>query len=149
MAQTTNQFAQTPEVGDIDLAYQGQVMTAMIGTSVVGSLVAGQFVKMVDVAGGVPKVQPLAANTDATFGVLVRNLKDATFVANSRVEVAGRNAVIYVTAGAAIARGAKLEVVAATSKVITNAGTNPVVGIALDKAAGDNSVIRVLLNAPL
>lgn len=148
MAQTLNQFAMTPEVGDLDLQFPGQVLTAQVDASST-SIVPGQPVKIVDSAGGLPKVTALTANTDKTFGFAIRNLKDAQIDAGEPIEIAFFGAVMYMTAGAAIARGANVEVVYTTNKVITSGGTNPIVGKALDKAAANNDVIRVFIPAPV
>lgn len=143
MTQNINQFVQTPEPGDVDLQFHGSVVSGMVVSSQVVDLVAGQAVKLVDNASPIPAFASLAADTEAAFGFVVRNLKDQDFPAYSRLEIAMPGTVIYMTAGAAIARGAKVEVVSATNKVITNAGTNPVVGFAYDKAAADGDLIRV------
>ena len=148
MTQLINQFAQTPEPGDLDLLFPGGVISARAYASLVTPLVPGQAVKLVDVGGGVPVVTALAADTDATFGFVVRNLKDISFAANEILEVAIQGSVQYMVAGAAIARGAKIEVVTASTKVITNAGTNPVAGFAFDKATADGDVIRVFILTP-
>lgn len=148
MTQALNQFSQTPEVGDLDLQHQGNVFPCVVASTQSTALVPGQAVKMADVAGGAPKMIGLAANTDKSFGFVVRNLKDASFAANAPLEIATGGAVMYMTAGAAIARGANLEVVYTTNKVITNAGTNPIIGQALDKAAADDDIIRVLIRTP-
>lgn len=149
MTQNVNQFAQTPEQGFLDLQTgQSNVLNGGISLSEAGTLIAGQAVKMEDSAGGVPKFLKLAANTDKTFGFVVYNQKDTGFTAGMGASIAIDGSVMYMTAGAAIARGAKLEVVYTTDKVITSAGTNPVVGIALDKAAADTDLIRVLIQTP-
>lgn len=145
MTLNINQFAQTTVQGQMDLEFQGSVITCQVDAAQETSLIAGQAVKLATTGGGVPKVISLAADTDASFGFVARNLKDAAFPANSAVEIAMINSVMYMTAGAAITRGAKVEVVSATNKVITNAGTNPVVGFALDKASADGDLIRVYI----
>lgn len=148
MTQALNQFAQTPEVGDLDLQHPGNVFSCAVASTQATALVPGQAVKLADVAGGAPKVIGLAANTDKSFGFVVRNLKDAQFAAGATLEVCAGGAVMWMTAGAAISRGANLEVVYTTNKVITNAGTNPVIGQALDKASADGDIIRVLVRTP-
>lgn len=149
MTQNINQFAQTPEVGDIDLPRQGTVISAMVNVGASATLVNGQPVKLANVAGRhVPFVIPLAANTDATFGFVVRNLKDVNFVDGDSLEVAAGGSIMFMTAGGAIAPQAKVEVVYTTNKVIAAAGTNPRVGYALDKATADGDIIRVMITTP-
>lgn len=144
MALYSNQFNITQEQGAIDL--QGlQVLSCIVKSDESAALVPGQAVKLADVAGALPVVTTLTANTQESFGFVVSNIKKDSFAASERVEVAIGGAVLYMTAGGAIARGAKVEVVYTTKKVITTGGTNPVVGIALDKAAADGDLIRVLI----
>ncbi len=148
MTISPNQFAMQTVQGDLDLQFLGGVITVQVSANQATALIAGQAVKLEDSAGGVPKVLALAANTESSFGFVVRNLKDQTFPAGSLMEVALQGSVMQMTAGAAIARGAKIEVVNSTKKVITNAGTNPVAGFALDKAAADGDLIRVWVLTP-
>lgn len=148
MTITSNMFAMKTTQGDLDLQYRGSVITCEVSASQATALVAGQAVKMEDSAGGLPKVLALAANTESSFGFVVRNLKDQSFAAKAAVEIAMQGSVMFMTASAAIARGAKLEVIYTTNKVKTNAGTNPVMGFAIDKAAGDGDLIRVYVLSP-
>ena len=149
MTQNINQFGQTPDVGDLDLQFPGQVLTCAVSGASADTFVPGQAVRLADVAGpGVPKVIALSANTQPAFGFVVRNLKDANYTANEALEVAIGKSVMFMTAGAAIVPGAKVEVVYTTNKVITAAGTNPMVGFALDKATADGQIIRVLVTTP-
>jgi hypothetical protein len=148
MTLNINQFAMSTVQGQMDLQFNGSVISAQVDSTQATNLVAGQAVKLVDSAGGVPKVVGLAANTDSTFGYVIRNLKDVDFPAYAQLEIALQGSVMYMTAGAAIARGASIEVVYTTNKVITNAGVNPVAGYALDKAAADGDLIRVYVLTP-
>lgn len=146
-----NQFALQTVQGQTDESVLGTVVTCQISGSETATLVPGQAVKLEDSATAIPSVLALAANTDKTFGFIARTLKDQSFSAttNNTVEIALNGTLMYMTAGAAIARGAKLEVVYTTNKVITNAGVNPVVGWAFDKAAADGDLIRVFIQTPV
>lgn len=149
MTQNVNQFAQTAEQGFLDLQNgMNNIIECQVASAETGSIVAGEAVKIQDSAGGLPKVLKLTANTDKTLGFAVFNGKDPSLEALDVVSVALNGTVMWMTAGAAIARMAKLEVVYSTKKVITSAGTNPVVGYALDKAAADGDLIRVLITTP-
>lgn len=149
MTQYTNQFAQTAEQGFLDLqSGMNNIIECQVSASESGSLIAGEAVKMEDSAGGLPKVLALTANTDATFGFVVYNGKDTSFEAKESLSVAIKGTVMWMVAGAAIARGAAVEVVYTTKKVITSAGINPRVGFALDKAAADGDLIRVYVETP-
>lgn len=144
MTQNQNQFAITPEVGDVDLQYAiGNILPCAVASSQATPLVAGEAVKIEDSAGGVPKVLALAANTDETFGFVKRSLKDINFPANQALEIARDGTVMWMVASAAIARGAYVQYNFSTKKVATNAGVLNVVGQTLDKALADTDIIRV------
>lgn len=147
MTLSPNQFAITPVTGQMDMTVQGDVVSCQVSASQSGTLVAGDKVKLEDSAGGVPKVLKITANSDNIFGTVVFNRKDTGFVAGDALEIAIDGALIWQVAGAAIARGAQVEVVASSQKVITNAGVNPVYGFAFDKAAGDDALIRVYVQS--
>lgn len=138
-----NQFTQTPIEGQVDLNFPGNTTTCQADAAVVTALAQGQAVKLATTAGGVPKVIALAANTDYAFGFVAYNVKDVSYAAFSYLEVAVDNAVIWLTAGGAITRGANVEYDVATKRVIASAGVNPTVGFAYDTAANAGDLIRV------
>lgn len=149
MALNQNQFALIPIQGMMDLRFNPAVISAQIDTSSAGGLVAGQPVKMVDSAGGVPKVVECAADTDDVYGFLVYDLKQTVFAIGAPVEVACmRDNVMFMTASAAIARNAQVEIVLSGVKVATAASGKRIVGRALDKAAANGDVIRVTIDLP-
>ena len=148
MTQNSNQREQNSEQGQLDLAINPAVMSAFIALTETETLVPGTPVKLADIAGGVPRLLVATADTDAIFGYLVRNFKDQSWVAGEHCEVAFAGSVMYMTAGAAIARGANVEYDVSAVKVITAAGVNPVTGIALDKATADGDLVRVLILVP-
>lgn len=147
MAVTPNQFQQAPVTGQMDMTVEGNSISVQVSLSQTGTIVAGDKVKLEDSSGGVPKVLKVDANSDNVFGTVIANRKDQSFAAGDAMEVAIDGSLIYQVAGAAVARGAQLEVVASTQKVITNAGTNPVYGFAFDKAAADGDLIRVYVQS--
>lgn len=148
MTQNINQFSMTSQQGQIDLPYSGAVLSCQVAASQATALVPGQAVKLADVAGGVPKVVSIASDADDVFGFVVLNLKDSEYAAGARLEIAIGMGVMYMTSGAAITRGAKIEVNDADTTVITNAGTNPVSGTAIDKATASGQLIRVMITTP-
>lgn len=139
MTQYANQYSQNTEKGQLDLAVQPNVMSTFLSGS---DAVAGQALKIIDDASPMIKATAMTADTDKPFGVVVRNLKGAPS-AGEMIELARNGSVITVEAGAAIARGADVEYDVSEVKVITAAGTNQVLGVALDKAAADGDLIRV------
>lgn len=150
-----NQFTESAIQGQIDLkGFGSNIISARVSNSASGALmplVPGQAVKVANEAGGVPSVLPLASNTDVTNGFVVYNVKDISYAADSRLEVALFGTVQYMTSGGAINRWANVEVVYNASgggTVITSAGTNPIVGFAVDQATASGQIIRVyIINA--
>lgn len=141
-----NQFNQTPVKGQRDLTNGvDNVFSAIIASTETATLQNGTGVDFVNNANPLPNVIATAADTTLPAGFILRNPKDVSFVAGDRVEIAGTGTVIYLEAGAAIARGAQVEYDASEGKVITSAGTNPVVGRAFDAAAADGDLLRVKL----
>lgn len=148
MSLNMNQFAMTPVQGQIDLPV-GPVIAAEIDASSAGSLVPGTCVKIVDSAGGIPKVVEIAADTDAVFGVIAYDRQHPTFSDYDKCQLGVmRNTVMYMTASAAIARGASVMPVVASTKVATATSNKRIIGYALDKAAADGDLIRVVLDLP-
>ena len=145
MTQNPNQFKQSVEKGQLDLHLNPNIIPCQIDTSETGTLVPGQKVKLIDSAGGVPKVVAITADTDEIFGVIPYIVKKSQFVAGDRVEIASEGSVIYLEASAAIARGAKVMPVITGQKVATATAGKTLVGYAFDKAAQDGDLIRVYL----
>jgi len=145
----SNQYLMNTVQGKTDLALNPSIISVLIAAAETATLVAGSPVKMADVAGGVPKVLLATVDTDAIIGFVVFNPKDQGYVAGDKCEIAMGNSFMYMTAGAAIARGAVVEADVSEAKVITAAGVNPTTGIAFDKAAADGDLIRVLITVPV
>lgn len=146
MSQNPNQFSQSVVKGLADLRLSPSVISCRVDAAQAVALIAGQCVKLKDVAGGSPVIEAIADDEDKVFGVVLYNIKDSSFSANEAVEVAFDGSVVYMEAGAAIARGADVMPVVTGSKVATAAGNDKaIIGIALDKAAADGDLIRVLI----
>lgn len=149
MALSQNQFQQIAIQGQHALRPPAKVISAQVDVTSAGGLVPGQPVKLVDSAGGVPKVVELAADTDVVYGFIVYDIKKPTFAAYDAVEInTGYDDVMVMTAQAAIARGAKLMVHLSGVKVKTATSGKPVVAWALDKAAADGDLIRAVIVLP-
>lgn len=144
-----NQFAQIPIQGQLDLKYNADTLSAIIDATSGGGLVPGQSVKMLDSAGGVPKVVECADDADDVFGFINYNIKNKTFEVGDPVELSFfRGNVMYMTSSAAIARNAEVAVVILGSKVKAAVATDRVVGRAIDKASGADELIRVIVDLP-
>ncbi|MBW1812121.1 MAG: DUF2190 family protein [Deltaproteobacteria bacterium] len=147
MSQNPNQRLQNTEQGQVDLLINPAILTAQIASAESEDLAAGSPVKLSDVAGAIPQFLLATADDDDIFGYIVRNIKDQTVSALGYCEIAFSGSVMYMTSGAAIARGAKVESDVSEIEVITQSA-NPAIGIALDKATAASQLIRVLITAP-
>ena len=155
MAQNMNQFNQIPVVGDIDEATtdRGDAFTCRfidISATAGTTLVPGEGVNLVDAGAndspGPPIVDERAANTDAIFGINIYKTEKNAAESGDRVQVAISGATVFMNAGAAIARGANVELVLATPGNVITQSTGTTLGRALDKATAANEVIRVLIS---
>ncbi len=149
MTLNINQFSQSQVQGAMALLTPKNVISCEVDVTESGSLVPGQAVTLVDSAGGVPKVIAAAANTDRIYGFVVYQPRKAVFVALDALEIStGHDDYMWMTAGAAIARGALVMPVISGSKVITATSGKPISGYAYDKAAADGDLIRVSIQCP-
>lgn len=148
---STNQFSMIPIQGQMDLRFNPAIISAFLSAASAGSLVPGQAVKQS--AQTPPNAPPLvveaAADTDNIFGFIVYNIKNPTFAKNGNLEIAAmRGNVMYMTASAAITAGAQVMIVVASKKVATATTGKRVAGTALDGAAADGDLIRVVIDLP-
>jgi hypothetical protein len=149
MSLQQNQFNQSPVQGMLDLRFNAQTISCEIDSTSNGGLVPGQAVKMVDSAGGVPKVVECDADSNDVFGFINYDLKSQSFAAGDMVEISAmRDNVMYMTASAAISRNAKVAIVVSGSKIVTASSGKMIVGRALDKASADGDLIRVIIDLP-
>lgn len=143
-----NQFAQIEILGTVDLKLEGQIVSAQIDVSQSGTLVVGQAVKIVDSAGGVPKVIACTASTDKPCGYLVYNYKNKSFKAGDAAEMSLAAAMYMISTGA-ISRFAQVcsdvSVAGGVSALTTG---NAIVGYAYDKATAAGQLIRVRHQLP-
>lgn len=145
-----NQFKQEPLLGVVDLQFPSSsfAMQAQQGVSA-AALRVGQPVKVLDVAGGVPKVTACDAITDKVDGYINYNMKNASFAHGAPLEVSRTGAVMWLIATAAIPRFADVVLdITTIGGVLPATGNNGrrIVGKAYDKAAARGDVIRVELN---
>ena len=84
------------------------------------------------------------SEADDIFGFLPYEVRKNSYVAGDFIRVASFFGVMKMEASAAIVRGADLEILPAGNKVSTKAGGTSI-GRALDIAAADGDLIRVLI----
>lgn len=144
-----NQFVQAPFLGMLDLRFNAQTMAAEIDSSEAGEIVAGQAVKIVDSAGGIPKVIKCAADSDEVFGFVNYDIKSKKYVALDKCEISQAGNVMYLQATGAIARGARVTLdvtsIGGVAELVGSSGDR-IVGFALDKASGGQLLRVKLLN---
>lgn len=92
-----NQFAQTPGLGQVDLRYSVNTISAIAGED----LVSGQAVKF----GSDGKVHACTANTDRVDGFIVMNVKKNIYKDNEALEIARAGSYITLRATAALNAG--------------------------------------------
>lgn len=157
MAQNLNQFKQTAVIGKVDLATNanGSEFTCLFidASATAGTtLIPGEGVQLVDlgasdIAGVNPIVDERAANTDPIFGVKMYTTEKNASESGERVQIASTDAVIVMNAGAAINRGANVELVLATPGNVITQATGTTLGVALDKATAADQLIRIRITA--
>lgn len=153
-----NQFAQSPVIGQVDLPYSTNTLSCMISSTQSGTLYPGQAVKIVGNAGPgiVPQVVACTADTDECIGFLEYDVKQAGFVAGSRVSVSSAGNVLYLYATSQILSFQQVQLDITPTTTLTSNGVTAivqysganVVGYAIDYAPTPGSLIRVKVTAP-
>jgi hypothetical protein len=147
-----NQFAQSPLVGVVDLKVgPTNVVAAQVDVSVSSQIYPGQSVKIVpNTVGGILRVAPCAANSDACIGFAIFNIKDIQYAnglasSGQNLEVALWGSVIWCYATGAITQGQRACLdVSYVGGVQATGNSATVVGMAFDGAASAG-LIRVML----
>lgn len=148
MTQLSNQFNQTNEVGALTLLLNNNIFDGLVDADESGTLVPGNAVVMKDVASPKMKFELATALTDNIWGFVPYDVRIASYVANDVIKVAFNDCVMLMTASAAIATGVELQFDPSTNKVATKVAPNTSIGFALDKAAADGDLIKVLIKTP-
>lgn len=149
-SQNISAFQQSSQLGVLDLLIgASHVVSVQIDSSQVAAMRAGQAVKIVDSADGIPKVVACAANTDEVLGFIIFDHKHLSFVAGDQCEIAQGGACMYLYSTTAIARGAQVTLdFAYQGGVASKVTGDKLVGWAYDKAANSGVLIRVRLISP-
>lgn len=146
-----NQFAPAPYLGQLDQGLNYNSKAAQIDASSAGGLIAGQAVKIVDSAGGIPKVVECAANSDEVWGFINYEPKNRTWKAGDKVEISQKGNVMYLYSTGPIARGVQVQldltVVGGVAAKVGSSGAD-ILGFAYDKATVGGQLFRVELQVP-
>lgn len=133
-------------VGTLDQNYNYNTHSVMIDFSSPTTVYAGSAVKIVNSAGGVPKVIPCTANTDEVFGWVIFNFKDINYAAGSFCEISQTGNYQWMYSTGAIARGSRVTLDVSSpgsvAQLVGSSGAN-VVGRAYDEATAYGQLIRV------
>lgn len=153
-----NQFGLQNLLGALDLQFNGDSIAVQFDPSYAGSLklVAGQAVKFVAGASGIPLVQPCGSASDVCAGFVNYNTKDAVFAPGNILEMSMYGNVMYLYASLAINRGQFLTSLPSPIAggcnggvvPVTGSSTFPIIGFALDTVAIGN-LVRVYIQAPV
>lgn len=146
-----NQFAQSEYLGVIDMRFPYNTVSVQIDASQSTPLYAGSAVKMVDSAGGIPKVVGCSADSDQVLGFINFDIKTIQFLAGAQAEISMGGNVLYLYSTEAIARGAQVVLTLSTNGGIgaaTGSTAKRIVGWAYDKASAAGELIRVFLKTP-
>jgi len=150
LSPTPNQFAQSNVLGQLDMKFNTDTISAQIDASQATALIAGEAVKMVDSFDGVPKVVGCAANSDGCLGFINYDIKSRSFAAGDKVEISLSGNIMYLYATTAIPRGSRVTLDLSTRGgvgVLVGSSGASIVGWAIDKA-NVGSLIRVRLTSP-
>lgn len=144
MALGMNQFGMTTVKGSY---MNGPVMEAeFYSADSTATVTPGEFVCIGStVAPLVTKVIKGSGATSKYFGVVLTNPLKESYAVGEKLQVALLGAIVIVEASAVIAAGASLQYAYDTFKVATQTASNTIVGIALENAAGDESLIRAFI----
>jgi hypothetical protein len=144
--QFMNAMGQKPLKGELCAVPNPSTISAQIYPSSTDTLYAGSAVKLISAVSKTVLVD-LCGSSNSVFGFIIYNPKKNVYTAGDIVEIALPGSVLYLEAREAISRGNILEYHPTGSKVIISNGTNPVCGIALDDASGDEELLRVLVQS--
>lgn len=150
LTQAMNQFTQAPILGLVDLIPTPQVIAAqIISTSTATAIQNGSAMKLVAGTGALPLVDIVTGPTDGpVFGVIPYGARKNLYVANDVIQLAAGESYVYLKSNAAIARGAKVSSVAATTSADPTVGTavtstDYVTGVSIDTATAANQLVRI------
>lgn len=146
-----NQFAISPYCGELDMQFNPDTISCQIDITQATALYAGAAVKVVDSAGGVPKVIGCAADSDEVFGFINYDAKSIQFIAGSMCEISQDLNVIYLFSTGAISRGAQVILDLTTMGGVaqaTGSSGSTIVGWAFDKFPTSGTLARIKVKTP-
>lgn len=146
MALNQNQFAMSSLKGTKDSGLGTVLEVQLYDASATTEFVAGEMVCIGStVAPNITKVIKGTGATDPYFGVILTNPLKASFYSGDKVQIGVIGTIVLVEASAAITAGASLQYDYSTGKFATQTASNTIVGIAMENAAADGSLFRMMV----
>lgn len=149
LKQNMNQFTQSPILGAVDMIPTPTVVTGQILPSTGATAIQnGSAVKLKTGTSGAILVDIQTGPTDAAvFGVIPYNEQKNLYKGGDFVEIL-RGGYMYMLTSAAVVRGTRVAITAATSSADPTVATDTTtghftVGIAIDEATASGQLIRV------
>jgi hypothetical protein len=146
--QNQNQFAMTPELGQVAQTPNSSVVSVLINPASVATVIQnGSPVKLITGTSNQVMVDVGSDPTnDVIYGVIIYNLRKNQYSPGDNAEVATGGSVMFMETSAAVNRGTTVAINPAGPTVATDTTTgHQVGGVALDQAAAANTLIRVLV----
>lgn len=146
MALNQNQFAMSTLKGTKDSGLGTVLEVQIYDASATTEFVAGEMVCIGSTtAPNITKVIKGTGLTSAYFGVILTNPLKASFYSGDKVQIAILGSIVLVEASAPITAGASLQYDYSTAKFATQTASNTIVGIAMENAAADTSLFRMMV----
>lgn len=146
-----NQFGMGNYPGVVRLHPSPNTVSVQIDQSQTAPLYPGSPVKIVDSAGGIPKVIGVAADSDEVMGFINYDIKTQVFLPLSVAEISMKGNCIYLRATGPIARGEEVTLDLGTIAGVRSSSGNTgdrIVGWAYDKAVTAGDLIGVMIETP-
>ncbi len=143
--QFMNQFKQSHIKGEVALIPNPVTMSVTVYSSSTSTIYAGSAVRLINYTSKSVLVD-LCAAANAELGFVIYNPKKNVYRAGDTMEIALPNSVMWLECGETIHRGSLVEWYPGWHCVVNSAGTNPIVGVALDDGVYQG-LIRVLIES--
>lgn len=141
-----NQFGILPKKATLTLFPNTNLVDCQVES---GSLVAGDPVQIVDVAGSVIKVKKATGADSKILGCVPYSVKGNAYAVNEMVRVAMDYCAMQMEASAAVSSGVDVQIDPSTGKVAPQTGTNTTLGEALGKATATGDLIPVMIKVAM
>jgi hypothetical protein len=151
MALNQNQFTISTTKGTLEggIGAALSMSVEFYDASPAATVSAGEWVVLSSTtSGNVTRVAKGADLESSYFGVVLTNPLKDTYAVGDKLEIGILGSVVHAEASAAITCGAKVQYNPATAKVATQTASNTVVGVAIENAVGDASLVRVMVLFP-